>query len=223
MLQRWSRICWKWSTFWKACNKQNTWECCTCMGCNQQRSVTDSVRTRSWSRDCKNYCAQDFDTWSCHETYHGRIHSVALATRAEGTSCCSWENCVRSQGAYFEEDWGIIVLRTVFLVSCIFFNKSLYFSYYMAQYFLDKPLIARNQLLETRTESASKLNLRLINRITKTVRNPPMKRLLQRILVWNLILKLSSPKWGTIIDERSRNQAIHYHHLQNYDEVWWFF
>ena len=39
-----------------------------------------------------------------------------------------WENCVRSQGAYFEGDWDIIVLCTVFLVSCIFFNKCLCFS-----------------------------------------------------------------------------------------------
>ena len=30
-----------------------------------------------------------------------------------------WENCVRSQGAYLEGDWGIIVLCTVFLVSSI--------------------------------------------------------------------------------------------------------
>ena len=37
-----------------------------------------------------------------------------------------WENCVRSQGAYFEGDWGVIVLCTVFPVSCIF-NKCLYF------------------------------------------------------------------------------------------------
>ena len=37
------------------------------------------------------------------------------------------ENCVGSQGAYFEGDWGIIVLCTIFLVSCIFFNKCLYF------------------------------------------------------------------------------------------------
>ena len=43
-----------------------------------------------------------------------------------------WENCVRSQGAYFEGDWGVIVLCTMFLVSYIFFNKCLYFSYYMA-------------------------------------------------------------------------------------------
>ena len=28
-----------------------------------------------------------------------------------------WENCVRSQGAYFEGEWGVIVLCTMFLVS----------------------------------------------------------------------------------------------------------
>ena len=28
-----------------------------------------------------------------------------------------WENCVRSQGTYFEGDWNIIVLYTMFLVS----------------------------------------------------------------------------------------------------------
>ena len=38
-----------------------------------------------------------------------------------------WENCVRSQGAYFKGDWGIIVLCTLFLVSYIFFKKGLYF------------------------------------------------------------------------------------------------
>ena len=39
----------------------------------------------------------------------------------------NWENCVSSQGAYFEGDWGIIVLCTLFLVSHIFFNKCHYF------------------------------------------------------------------------------------------------
>ena len=29
----------------------------------------------------------------------------------------NWENCVRSQGAYFEGDWAIIVICTMFLVS----------------------------------------------------------------------------------------------------------
>ena len=67
ILQRWSRICWKGSMFWKACTKQNTWECWTCMGCNQQRLMTDSVRTRSWSEDSKNYCVWDFDAGSWHE------------------------------------------------------------------------------------------------------------------------------------------------------------
>ena len=49
-----------------------------------------------------------------------------------------WENCVKSQGAYFEGDWGTIVLCTMSLVSCIFFNKCLYFSYYMAGNLLDR-------------------------------------------------------------------------------------
>ena len=38
-----------------------------------------------------------------------------------------WENSVRSQGAYFEGDWGVIVLYTMFLISLTFFNKYLYF------------------------------------------------------------------------------------------------
>ena len=48
-----------------------------------------------------------------------------------------WENYVRSQVAYFEGDWVIIVLCTMFLVSCIF-NKCFYFSYYMAGYFQNR-------------------------------------------------------------------------------------
>ena len=87
-LQRWTRICWKWSTFWKACNNQNAWECLMCMGYNQQRPATDSVRTKSWSGDSKNYCAWDFDAGSQHETCHRKIRSATSATRAEGTSCC---------------------------------------------------------------------------------------------------------------------------------------
>ena len=51
----------------------------------------------------------------------------------------NWENCVRSQGAYFERNWGIIVLCSMFLLSCIFFNKCLYFSYYIAGYLLNRP------------------------------------------------------------------------------------
>ena len=56
----------------------------------------------------------------------------------DGAAGGDWENCVRSQGAYFEGDW-VIVLCTMFLVSCIFFNKYVYFLYYMAGYLLDRP------------------------------------------------------------------------------------
>ena len=42
-----------------------------------------------------------------------------------------WEDSVRSQGAYFEGDWGVIVLCTVFLASCIFFSKCLYLSFFL--------------------------------------------------------------------------------------------
>ena len=44
----------------------------------------------------------------------------------DGAADGDWENCVKTQGAYFEGDWGIIVLCTMFLVSCIW-NKCLYF------------------------------------------------------------------------------------------------
>ena len=74
MLRRWSRICWKGSMFWKACNKQNTWEWWMCMGCNQQRSATDSARAGSWSGDSKNYCVWGFDVgWnvSGQNLFHG--------------------------------------------------------------------------------------------------------------------------------------------------------
>ena len=119
MLQRWLKNCWKWSMFWKTYNKQNTWECWTHMGCNQQRLATDSVRTRSWSGDSKNYCVWHF--WLSISTWNvlWKICSSDSATRTEGTSCCRcqwcWENCVRSQGASFEGDWGIIVLVHCFL------------------------------------------------------------------------------------------------------------
>ena len=54
-----------------------------------------------------------------------------------------WENCVRSQNAYFEEKWVTIVLCTMFFVSSIFFNKWFYFSYYMAGYLMDRSHISK--------------------------------------------------------------------------------
>ena len=55
----------------------------------------------------------------------------------DGTADGDWENCVRSQGAYFEEAWGILVLYTVFLVSSS--TNACIFPYCMAGYFLYKP------------------------------------------------------------------------------------
>ena len=49
-----------------------------------------------------------------------------------------WENCVRSQSAYFEGDWSIIVLCTMYLLICIFLSKYLYFSYCIAGYVLGR-------------------------------------------------------------------------------------
>ena len=74
-------------------------------------------------------------TFAKEEISHHQWDSEKYDGEADGDQ----ENCVRSQGAYFEGDWGVIVLHTMLLVSCIFFNKCLYFSYYMAGYFLDKP------------------------------------------------------------------------------------
>ena len=65
----------------------------------------------------------------------------------DGVADGDWENCVRSQGACFEGDWGIIVLCTMFLVPFIFFKKYLYFSYYITGYLLDRPLICSLCLL----------------------------------------------------------------------------
>ena len=60
----------------------------------------------------------------------------------------NWENCVRSQCAYLEGDWSAVVLCTMFLVSCLFFSKCLYFSCYMAGYLLDRPCIPK--IIESR-------------------------------------------------------------------------
>ena len=60
-----------------------------------------------------------------------------------------WENCVRAQDTYLEGDWGVIVLCTVFLVSCIF-SKCHYFSQCTAGYFLDRsPILHFRFLMHT--------------------------------------------------------------------------
>ena len=74
-----------------------------------------------------------FERWVISD--HDEIQENTTGQLANG----DWENYVRSRGASFEGDWGVIVLCTMFLVSCVFFNKCLYFSYDVAGYLLDKP------------------------------------------------------------------------------------
>ena len=54
------------------------------------------------------------DDISDHQWHSGKYN---------GAGDGNWKNCVKSQGAYLEGDWGIIVLCTIFLVSCIFFKN----------------------------------------------------------------------------------------------------
>ena len=54
---------------------------------------------------------------------------------------------VRSPGSYFERDWGVTVLCTVFLIFCIFFRTCLYFSWYMPGCLLDRPPVLFYDLL----------------------------------------------------------------------------
>ena len=82
-------------------------------------------------------------TFEKEEISDHRWDSVKYDGAADG----NWENCLKSQGAYFEVVWGIIVLCTMFLVSCIFFNKCLCFSYYMAGYLLGRSHVSCFYLL----------------------------------------------------------------------------
>ena len=134
MLQRWLRICWKWSMFWNACNKQNTWEWWMCMGCNQQRSVTQ-VTQPPYSPDL---VPRDFWPFPKLKSPLKGERFQWDSGKYDGAADGDWENCVRSQGAYFEGDWGVIVLCTMYLVSS---SINVYFSYGMAGYLLDRPCI----------------------------------------------------------------------------------
>ena len=114
------------------------------MGCNQQRSSADSAKTRSWSGIPKTTMSKILRQDLGMKCVMAKFCSLTSAARTEGTSCCScwwfdsnfyqWTRL--PQGHTFEGDWSVIVLYTVFLVSCIFFNKCLCFTYYMAGYLL---------------------------------------------------------------------------------------
>ena len=68
---------------------------------------------------------------------------------------------MRHQGTYFERDQGVIVLCAMFLVSCIFFNKCLYFSYYMAGYVLRPCTYVRKYLKKKIIEMLGELGIQI--------------------------------------------------------------
>ena len=100
ILQRRLRICCKWSTF---CNKQNTRECSTWP--LQPRS--GALQLLAFPQTKITIDRQEIlGHWWDSGKYDGGTDGV-------------WENCVRSQGTYFEGERGIIILCTIFLISCI--------------------------------------------------------------------------------------------------------
>ena len=60
-----------------------------------------------------------------------------------------WENCVRSQGAYFEEEWGVTILCTVFLVSSSI-NVSIFHSVWLDTQWTD--LVILPQIIRCKSE-----------------------------------------------------------------------
>ena len=125
-----------------------------------------AASSRQWTHSCITSCAEFFCEISNHPGDSAPLQprfdalwllafsKTKITFEREEISDCQWysgkynraagghwENCVRSQGAYFEGDWGVIVLCSMVLVSGIF-NKCLYFPYYMAGYLLDRPRIS---------------------------------------------------------------------------------
>lgn len=76
---------------------------------------------------------------------------------------------------------------------------------------------AKSQLLEIKRESASKLNLKLINRITNQDSKKPSDKkeiIPEGDIGLSMNFKIKQPQMRDL-DKRSRNQAIYYYHLQN--------
>lgn len=76
-LQNWPKICRKWSTFWKAINKQNTRQCWTCENFSHWKSTIDSQRIKSWSWYPADKCVKDFVWRFWHDTRGDKISPVS--------------------------------------------------------------------------------------------------------------------------------------------------
>ena len=87
---------------------------------------------------------------------------------------CEYPKCL------FDGDWGVIVLRTVFLVSCIFFNQCLCFSYYMDGYIVDRPHTSFHkawQPFQKWSCPVAPLKLQIISSLTGKQKYMPMQLL----------------------------------------------
>ena len=93
------------------------------VGCNQKRLLTlPRIKITFEGEEISDHW---WDSGKCNRAADKDINKGFSECFEQWKRC--WENCVRSQGAYIEGDWGIIVLCTMFLISCIF-NKYFYFS-----------------------------------------------------------------------------------------------
>ena len=107
--------------------------------------ATDSVRIRSWSGDSKNCCIWDFDAGSWHETCHSKVCSRLLLPEQKEHCAAVANDLIQTSTNEHKVGPKVPTWRELRChcpmcnVSCVFFNKCLYFSYYMAGYFLDKP------------------------------------------------------------------------------------
>ena len=122
----------------------------------------------------------------------------------------NWENCVRSQGFYFEGSWGFIVLCIMFLVCCVF-NKCLYFSYYMAGYLLGRLYINVKRFSQSNWLTHSSLYIVTIyvifffacrTRMPKIYSLTKFKMLNTILLTIVTMLPIKSPKLTHLVTEK---------------------
>ena len=119
------------------------------------------------AHSCITSCAEFFGELSNHQVTQPRCCVLGLlvfpkikitferkeisdhqwdSRKYDRTADGDWENHVRSQGTYFKGDWGVIVLCSMFLVSCIFFiNVSIFHITWLDSFWTD--LVYENFLL----------------------------------------------------------------------------
>ena len=125
-LERWSRICWKWYTFWKY-HKQNTCKCWT-----QLSYSPDSVPCGFWlfqktKSPLKGKRFQTID--EIQENTMGKLMAISRSVWGPKVSA-------------LKMDWGAIVLCTMFLVSSSI-NGSIFHSTWLDTFWRDLKCICK--------------------------------------------------------------------------------